>query len=277
MCYYYGMLFGKERKVSKNYYVSPYPEKYLARASIIASVLAIAAPVAFIPALVLFVYPGFGSLLWLYEAYEAQAAYFIIFACTLIGLIVCAVMSFFAYKPRKEVKQSSGPSLGFKHSSYNGILVTAAVASLMTIFQLVILIGYHASAGDGGYIADIIARHPDVLGDRTVGVDGAGIAAAVVYAISAAASWAYYFYTFRVNRVMQLIVLDEPKEKKRKNADAPATPSDKEKEDNPKPYFSFGLSEEEKERGRREFDDFDEDEESENGDGGSDADGDDNV
>ena len=260
------MLFGKERKVSKNYYVSPYPEEYLKRTAVVASVVAIAAAVIFLPALVLFIYPGFGSLLWLYEAYEAQVAYFALFFCTLTGLVACAVMSFFAYKPRKEVRQSSGPSFGFKRSSYNGILITAVLASLMVVFQTVVLIGYHVSAGEGGYISEIISRHADALGNRTLSVDGAGIAALALYTLSAGASWTYYFYTFRVNRVMQLVVLDEPKEKKRKHPDAPAPPTDKETEES-KPFFSFGLTEEEKNRGKVEFE-SDDDESANDADGG---------
>ena len=113
-------MFGKTKKENKNYYVSPLPEAFLSKAAVRASVIAIAAALPFIAALVLWIYPGIGSLLWIYGYYEAMVAYWALFTCSGIGLVVCAVMSFFGYKLRKEVMQKSAPTFGFRKSSYNG-------------------------------------------------------------------------------------------------------------------------------------------------------------
>ena len=86
-------MFGKTKKENKNYYVSPLPEAFLSKAAVRASVIAIAAALPFIAALVLWIYPGIGSLLWIYGYYEAMVAYWALFTCSGIGLVVCAAFS----------------------------------------------------------------------------------------------------------------------------------------------------------------------------------------
>lgn len=254
-------MFGRVKKVNNNYYISPHDEAYLKKQSVTANVIAGIALAMLIPALVLWIYPGIGSLLWLYELFEAQVAYSLVFICSVIGLIACFVLSFFGYKIRKKVKQQSAPTLGFRRSSYNGAFFTAVLLSALLLFQIVILIGYHVAVGTG-YIADVIARNN--LSGKTTDFDAVGVIEAILYALSAAASWAYYFFTFRVNRTMQLVMPDA----KPAPDDAPAIPS-KEDADKHRPQRSddyvpprptYGLTDEEKELGKREFEDFDDSE-----------------
>ena len=246
-------MFGKTKKENKNYYVSPLPEAFLSKAAVRASVIAIAAALPFIAALVLWIYPGIGSLLWIYGYYEAMVAYWALFTCSGIGLVVCAVMSFFGYKLRKEVMQKSAPTFGFRKSSYNGIFISALLVSLLLVFQIVLLVGYHVSVGSG-YIDTVIAGHADLAG-KTASADVAGIVVAALFALSAAGEWTYYVYTYRVNRVMQFVSPDDGKVN-----DAPAPPDPKEaaKHRPDKPRFTFGLTPEEKELGRREFEGYEE-------------------
>ena len=250
-------MFGRKRKVNNNYYVSPLPEAYLGKAAIKASVIIIATCALIIPAFVLWIYPGIGSLLWLYGLFEANMIYLLLFAATGIGTLVCSIMSFYGYKIRKEVKQVSAPTFGFRKASYNGIFFTAIFATALLIYHLVILIGYHIAASNG-YIAELIAKivlesPKDAVG-KSSAFDTIGVIVAVFYALVAGGVWTYYFYTFRVNRSMQFVCPDEVQPD-----EAPAIPTPEEAEENyPNDrvrYFGspYGLTEEEKEEGKKAF------------------------
>lgn len=223
--------------------------------SITASIIAGAAVALFLPAVILFITPGIGSLLWLRESFYAQTAYTLLFFCSIIGIVFCFVFSFFGYKIRKQVTQASAPTLGFRRSSHNGAFFTAVLLSLLFIFQIVILIGYHVSI-QSGYIANVIAKYE--MTGKTASLDVIGIIVAASFALSAAASWTYYFYTFFVNRTMQLVMPDSDKPLP---DDAPAVPSKEDaekhrpKSDDDSPRPTFGLSDEEKELGKQEFED----------------------
>lgn len=247
-------MFGRIPKNNPNYYLSPHGEDYLQKKATTASVIAGAALAFFLPALVLWITPGIGALLWIREAFEAQVAYALIYICALIGLLACFVLSFFGYKIRKKVMQKSAPTLGFRRSSYNGAFFTAVLLSLLLVFQLVLLVGYHVALSTG-YIAEVIAKYE--LG-KAAETDGIGIVVTVFYALSTAASWLYYVYTFRVNRTMQLVTPD-----KTPTPDAPAVPTKEEADkhrpekadgDEP-PRPTYGLTAEEKKLGEHEFED----------------------
>ena len=254
-------MFGRVAKVNPNYYISPHNEEYLQKRAVAASVIAGVAFALFLPALIMFISPGIGSLLWLLDAFEAQVAYSLLFFCAAIGLLACFVLSFLSYKIRKKVMQKSAPTLGFKRSSYNGAFFAAVLISLLFVYQIVILIGYHISVGTG-YIADVLARHE--MTDKTTDFDVIGVVIAVFFALSAAASWLYYVFTYRVNRTMQLVMPDADKPKP---DDAPAVPTKEEAEkhrpqrpdDYVPPRPTYGLTEEEKKMGEKEFENDEED------------------
>ncbi len=246
----------KRRKVNNNYYLSPFGEEYLNKCAVKASVFAVVAAVLWLPSLILFFAPGMQSVIWMVEATPAFVVYMLLFFFVGIAQAVCAVMSFFGFKIRKEVKQVSAPTFGFAKTSYNGILITAVFASALVVFQIVILVGYHIALGSG-YIEALVNIYQQDLSEATLAVDVIGIVMAALYALDAAADWVYYGYTFRVNRTMQLVCPDEPQTAEEKRANK------KRELDAAARRHPFWLSSEEKELGKREFEDYDENEDGE--------------
>ncbi len=243
------------RKVNNNYYLSPFGEEYLAKCAVRASVMAIVAAALWVPSLIIFFAAGMQSLIWTVDAGPTVPIYVILFFLVGIAQGVCAVMSFYGFKIRKQVKQTSAPTLGFKRTSYNGIMITAIVSSALFLFQIVLLIGYHVALGSG-YIESLVNSYSGLynglLDNATLGVDVTGIIVAVLYALNAAADWVYYAYTFRVNRTMQLVCPDAPPETEEEKKAA----KKREIEDAAR-RSPFGLSKEEKKLGRREWEDYD--------------------
>lgn len=244
-------MFGRIKKENKNYYVSPFPQEFLDKSAVRASVIIIVTAVLVIPTLVLWIYPGIGSLMWLYGFFEANVAYMLLYVATIVGVTFCAIMSFLGYKIRKEVKQTSAPTFGFRKSSYNGIFFTGVFSGALFIYQVVTLIGYHVSLGTG-YIQSLINAHSDLAG-KTAGVDVVGIIVCALYALVCAGVWTYYAYTYKINRNMQFVSPEEPQP-----ANTPAIPT-KEEAEKHRPDRSYkplyGLSIEEKEESEKAFKD----------------------
>ena len=245
-------MFRRNKRPDNGYYLSPFGEEFLEKRARRMNALAIAPIVPMIAAVILWIAPGIGSLLWLRGSYEAMTFYLIFFFVALIALVVCAVMSFFGYKPRKKIPRSSGPLLGFAKMSYNGLFVTAVVVTLAFVYQLVTVVGYAVSLGSG-YIEKLAALYAP---DAHIGMDAVSIIVTVLMALSAAGSWIYYVSLFRLDRPMQLVLPNDDA----RPSDAPAFPDPEEAEKHrpSRPDYSppppmFHLSEEEKEMGRREF------------------------
>lgn len=228
----------RKKYINNNYYVSPYPERFLQKRqqrNIVWSSLTL---VLYFPILIFWIVgSGLKSLIWIFDSYAANMMFVISYFSAFVGLGFCIINNFYGYKIRKEVKQKKGPILGFARMAYNGQFITAVLVTVFAVYMSVIFTGYHFANGFG-YISELIAKRPELAG-KTAGLDVSGIIALALAGLSVLTVWRYYIGAYRANKDMEFIEVDEPKKKRGKRAR--------------KQLPMYGLSDEEKEACRGEF------------------------
>ena len=218
----------KKQDIKENY-VLDLSEESLAAANKKCKRLAILAALVYIPVAVLFIYPGFSSLTWLVEIYEANIAFVFLFILYLIAICWNAVQSYFSYTIRPVVPKKQAPLFGFEKMSYVGILLACFMGLAYSIYFAVIIVGYLIASGIFDYI---------------------GLIAFVSITASSIFSLYYYITTFNINKHARL-----EKEEEKRDESEPIL-----KEQSTRLFHTYGLTEEEKELGKQEFESEDKNE-----------------
>ncbi len=211
------------KKGSVDYvYVSALSDDEIYAANKKCRILSLAAAGLFVPVLALFIFPGFSSLVWIKELYEANIAFTFLFFLYLFAAVWNGAQSFLSYRIRRTVKKSQAPFFGFEKMPYTGILCAVALGCAFFAFFTVIVIGGSISSGS---------------------FDTAGAVAALFAGASEALSVIYCVVSFRLNRNASLEEVPSGEQ-----------PEEQLREPSTRLYHNmFSLTEEEKELGKREF------------------------
>lgn len=203
----------KYNKTNTNYYEIAGEESAFARKNLICRILAIFAAVSEIAAIIVYAVNPLLVTVVIKPFYEATMIYVGLYFLAAFALVWTAVYSFFGYTLRREVPERRSPVLGFRITTYLGILLAAFLTFALAAYHGVLMI-----VGDIGALPDITV--------------------CLLLSAAAIAAVAHFVISFTTNRNCVLVITEESDKAKKENTTA-------------KPLFR--LTEEEIEEGKTEF------------------------
>lgn len=203
----------KYNKGNTNYYEIEGDERSFARKNLLCRILAIFAATAEIAALIVFAVKPLLVTVVIKPYYEATLFYVGLYFLAAVALVWSAVWSFFGYTLRCEIPERRSPFLGFRATTYLGVVLAALLPLSLAVYHTVLMI-------IGG-----IGALPDVT-------------VCILLLLCAAAAVVVFVVSFTTNRNCVLIVTEEADKSEKENRTA-------------KPLFH--LTEEEIEQGKAEF------------------------
>lgn len=189
-------MFNRKRKICKDYYESPLSQEELNGYGKNSILLAFIALAVLICGLILWIYPGAECYSLISDSYELQMLFVSLFGLSLIAVTFCCINNFFKYRLLNKVMAKEAPLLGFKKMSYNGQLFAFCFTALYAIGTL-ILFAVHVIMNESGLL------------DTTTEFDTIGLSYVLINLLSAGAMFAYYFYNFKFNSLLNLVKVDD--------------------------------------------------------------------
>ncbi len=203
----------KYNKENTNYYEIEGDESVFARKNTVCRILAIVAAVAEIAALAVYAAVKLRVTSVISGSYEGTLFYVGLYFLAGIALLWTAVYSFFGYTLRREVPERRSPFLGFRVTTYFGILLAALLPLVLAVYHAVLM------------VIGSISNIPDVT-------------VCLLLFASALTATAHFAISFTTNRNCVLVITEESEKAAKENRTA-------------KPLFH--LTEEEIEQGKAEF------------------------